>query len=268
MTASKLRALKTICRDLKSILIAFSGGVDSTLLAKVAKDVLGNQAAAAVALSPSMPKKEHLAARRLAGEIGIKLFEVETREMGNYAYLQNGRDRCYHCKSELFHQLFKLAGKEGFAVVADGSNADDIHNFRPGAKAACEKGVRHPLIDADLTKEEIRVLSKSLGLPTWNKPSLACLASRIPYGTPITINALVRVENVEEKMLELGFSQVRARFHHPLVRIEVDPADMRRVLDPTIRKEIIRAGRKQGFTYVTLDLAGYREGSMDETSEY
>jgi len=260
----KLRDLAAIIEETGSLLVAYSGGVDSTLLLKVAKDVLGDRVIAATAKSPTYPQREYEQAKAMAGKLGVKHLTVTTEELAHPEFVQNPPNRCYHCKQELFRQLRQLAQQEGLSWVADGTNCDDLSDFRPGIKAALEMEIRSPLKEAGLTKQEIRSLSKRLGLPTWNKPSLACLASRFPYGHRITLSGLQMVAEAEEYLHSLGFEQVRVRHHNSLARIEVPVKELRRFYQVERRHQVVERLKLIGYTYVTLDLQGYRMGSMNE----
>lgn len=260
----KLSKLKGILLGMDSVLVAFSGGVDSTFLLKVAVDTLGEKAAALTAVSPTYQESELKEARSLAGLIGARHIIVDSNELEIPNFAENNENRCYYCKSELFKISRGEAASLGFENVADGSNADDAFDFRPGRTAASELGVRSPLKEAGLTKEEIRLLSKELALPTWDKPNQACLSSRFPYGTRITGERIEKVAQGEEMLKALGFRQFRVRYHGETVRIEVEEGDLKRFLEDGIRKRVVDGLKSIGFVYVTLDLQGYRTGSMNE----
>jgi uncharacterized protein len=260
---TKLDSLKRILSEMGGTVVAYSGGTDSTLLLKVAQDVLGERAMAVTATSSSLPQEELEDAAELAAQIGARHLIIESDELESPGFVANAPDRCYHCKQLRFDALIKLAKEKGFSYVVDGSNLDDQGDHRPGMRAAHELGVRSPLMQAGLTKADIRAISRELGLPTWDKPSNACLASRIPYGTPITRERMQQVEQAERLLHTLGFTQARVRAHGEIARIEVEADDLPILLEN--RSRIVDEFRRLGFSYVTADLEGYRTGSMNET---
>lgn len=261
--AEKYDQMRERLAGLGSVLVAYSGGVDSTLLAVAARDALGDDALAVLAVSDTYPASEVEAARHTAAQLGLRLEVVETHELEDRRFSENPPDRCYWCKQELFGVLRHLAGERGIAHVADGSNADDASDHRPGRRAATELGVVSPLQDAAMTKADIREVSRALGLPTWDKPAMACLASRFPYGTPIAEASLRRVGEAEDAVRALGLRQFRVRAHGDVARLEVEPDEFDAAW--RVRSEIAAALRAAGFAYASLDLDGYRTGSLNET---
>lgn len=245
------------------VIVAFSGGVDSAFLAAMAHEALGPAARAITGLSPSVAASERAEAEAVAAQIGIAHELVETHEMENPDYVANSPMRCFHCKDELYGVLGAIAERSDGAVIVDGTNADDVGDFRPGRQAAEMHGVRSPLLELGFTKAEIRELSRKLGLPTWDKPAMACLASRIPHGTPVTVEALDQVGAAEAVLRRYGLVQVRVRHHGDVARIETDAAGIARIFAPATRDAIVGRLRNLGFRHVALDLAGYQSGSMN-----
>lgn len=264
--AEKLQRLREILREQDGLLVAFSGGVDSTFLLKVALDELGSRCHAVTCVSETMARAESEDARRLGEELGLadRHHLVETAELDRPGFADNPRHRCALCKTELMEVAAPLAGRLGLASIALGTVADDLGDDRPGIAAAAARGAISPLVDAGLAKSEVRDLSRELGLRTWNKPQLACLSSRFPYGTRITPERLRRVDRFEDGLRALGFTQLRVRFHESIARLELDATDLVRAIEPEVRAAILELGAELGFTYVTLDLRGFRSGSLNE----
>ncbi len=261
----KLEKLRRHLQQIGGACLAYSGGVDSAFLASVAAEVLGRHFLAVTAASETYPESERREAGRLARRLGFRHRFIKTSELGIPGFSTNPPDRCYHCKKELFGKLARIARRAGFAVLLDGQNADDVADYRPGARAAAELGVVSPLKAAGLRKDEIRELSRERGLPTWKKPAQACLASRFPYGESITREKLARVAAAEEFLRGLGLGQLRVRDHDKLARIEVPAEDVARLAGPNLRARIVARLKKLGYAWVALDLQGYRTGSMNET---
>ena len=264
MLHKKLEHLKEYLYDLGSVAVAFSSGVDSTFLLYVAHQVLGKRAIAVTAQSCSFPKRELDEAKAFCDSHGIIHFICQSEELDIEGFRQNPKNRCYLCKHELFEKIWEIAKQNGISAVAEGSNMDDNGDYRPGLIAVKELGIKSPLRDAELTKAEIRELSKELGLPTWNKQSFACLSSRFVYGETISEEKLSMVDRAEQLLLDLGFHQVRVRIHGMIARIEIEKSEMGRFLDPETAEQIARRFHEIGFLYVTLDLDGYQMGSMNK----
>ncbi|MFO7578579.1 MAG: ATP-dependent sacrificial sulfur transferase LarE [Pelovirga sp.] len=261
----KYTQLKTALAGMDSVLVAFSGGVDSTFLLRVACDVLGcDRVIALTATSPTYPEYEFAESVKLAAAFGVRQQILASHELKIADFTRNDQRRCYHCKSILFKLCREKAEELGFATVLDGSNLDDLDDFRPGREAVLEQGIRSPLQEAGLTKEDIRTLSRRLNLPTADKQAFACLSSRFPYGTEITAERLARVGQCEDFLRQQGFHNYRVRYHHDIARIEVGVKELPRLLDSALRQGVVEEFKKAGFRYVTLDLQGYRSGSMNE----
>jgi uncharacterized protein len=262
VAGAKLARASALVRELESVVVAFSGGVDSTLVLKVALDALGQRAMAVTAVSASLPAGELEAADAAAHSLGTRLTKLESNEIDDADYQANTEARCYFCKRDVYGALIGFARQQDIRHVVDGLNLDDLSDRRPGRQAAVEAGVRSPLAEAGLSKSEVRALSRAFGLPTWDKPSMACLSSRIPYGRPVTRQALSQIDRAEQAVRALGIRQVRVRHHDKLARIEIDPADFAILFAQ--RESIVRALRELGYDDVTLDLLGYRTGSLNE----
>ena len=260
---SKLEQLHRVLAETGGALIAYSGGIDSSLVAAAAARALGDRALAVTAVSPSLPPGELEEARRVARAIGVRHRTVRTHEVEKEAYLSNDVDRCFHCKGELYGVLAGVAAEVGLATVLSGANADDLGDFRPGLRAAAEHGVRHPLVEVGFSKAQVREAARDLGVPTWDKPASACLSSRIPFGVRITVEELSKVGRAERILKDLGFRQVRVRVHGDVARVEVEPGDLPRLVDPGLRERVTSELKALGYRYVTLDLEGFRSGSMN-----
>jgi uncharacterized protein len=261
----KHERLADLLRSMGSVVVAFSAGVDSTVVLKVALDVLGPQnVLAATGVSASLARRELESVKALAGTLGAPLELIETSELENPRYAANPVDRCYHCKTELYTKLSELARRRSFETIVNGINADDLGDFRPGLTAAREWSIRAPLVEAGLNKADVRRLARRLGLPNWDKPALACLSSRVPYGTPVTVGILGQIEKAEAFLYGLGFSNFRVRHHQKVARIEVGLNDLARLVTDPLRNDVVTAFKRLGYTYVTVDLQGIRSGSGNE----
>ena len=250
--------------QMESVIVAYSGGVDSAFLAAIANEVLGDKAIAVTAVSPSLAPSELEEAKTLASELGLNFMTLHTKEVEREDYQANNPDRCFFCKDELYSHLIRYAEEEGYKFVLNGTNKDDLGDYRPGIEAAKQYGVLSPMVDVNLTKEEIRLLSKDMDLNTWDKPAQACLSSRIPYGTTVTVEALTKIAKAEHFLRTKGFKQLRVRHHDTIARIEMEPTDFQDLISEPLRTEITEAFKDFGYSYVTLDMDGFRSGSLNE----
>ncbi len=264
MGSRKINKLKKIIKSYGSVIIAFSGGTDSSFLLKIAAEVLGKNVIAVTVKSPVFPKKELMGAKKITGILNCRHIIIYLNQLEIEALRKNPENRCYICKKELFLKLISIKDKYNFNAIADGTNHDDLYTFRPGRKALRELGIKNPLAESGLTREDIKKYSKILHLPTWNKPALSCLLTRFPYGEKISISKLVKIEKAEEYLHSLGFKQKRVRYQHPAARIEIEKDEIPKLAQNNLREKIVKQFKKMGFKYITLDLEGYRSGSMDE----
>jgi uncharacterized protein len=263
-TDERLERLREIFRPMRAVLVAFSGGVDSTFVLKVAHDTIGDRVIALTTTSPTMPEDDRLTALEMAAAIGARHLVIESNELEIPGYAANPIDRCYLCKGNLFTVCAAKAGELGIDEIVDGLNLDDLRDYRPGIRAATERRVRHPLVEAELTKADVRELSRALGLPTWDRPASPCLSSRFPYGSRITPEGLRQVEEGERVLHRMGFRVARVRHHGEIARLEVESGEVQRLLSEPLRTEVDRELKRLGFRFVTVDLKGFRSGSLNE----
>ncbi|HEX2672898.1 MAG TPA: ATP-dependent sacrificial sulfur transferase LarE [Polyangiaceae bacterium] len=263
-TPQQLDSLRQILRDLGSVLVCYSGGIDSAFVLAVAHQELGARAIGMTAVSPSLSDGEKADAARIAQKLGAEHRFVESHELERPGYVQNGPDRCFHCKSELYEIAEAKRREWRLAVVVNGTNRDDLGDYRPGLEAAKNAGARSPLVEAGMTKSDVRAAALAIGMDVWDKPAAACLSSRIPYGTSVTTERLAQIGGLEADLKALGFRQLRVRWHDQIARIEVALSELELMLAPGVRDAAVLAGKKHGFQYITLDLAGYRMGSHNE----
>lgn len=262
--SGKLKNLEEILESLQSVIVAYSGGIDSAFLAVVATNILGERALAVTAHSPSLAQAELNNAVELANNMRLNHRVIETAEVERPDYKQNTTARCYFCKDELYTQLGDIARAEGYISIANGTNLDDMSDFRPGMQAAKKYGVHSPLAEAEFTKSDVREQSRIIGIPVWDKPSQACLSSRIPYGTVVTVETLTKIAKAEAFLNDLGLRQCRVRHHDNIARIEVEPSEFAQLIKTSVRESLVRHFKSIGYTYVTMDLLGFRSGSLNE----
>ena len=263
-TAQQLDSLRGILRELGSVLVCYSGGIDSAFVLAVAHAELGERAVGMTAVSPSLSEGEQADAARIAAKLGVAHHFVDSHELERPGYVENGPDRCFHCKSELYDIAEAKRREWQLSVVVNGTNRDDLGDYRPGLEAAKNAGARSPLVEAGMTKADVRAAAQSIGMDVWDKPAAACLSSRIPYGTSVTVERLAQIAGLEAALKELGFRQMRVRWHDKIARIEVALSELELMLVPGVREAVVSAGKQHGFQYVTLDLGGYRTGSHNE----